>query len=106
MPSRRPAQLPKEDRIRLMSELEAPYRGVRQFIYVAVGASGALGAFVFFFRVLAARDLAHSVPSLALQLGVLAAAIALFRWEQHLARQQRSQIRTQLEADELGRRRF
>lgn len=69
--------LSQQDRAKLMAEMAAPYRGLRKFIYLGVGASGTIGAFVFFFRVLAGRDLATAVPSLALQLGLMAAAYGL-----------------------------
>jgi hypothetical protein len=67
---------------RLRAEAAAPYRGLRKFIYGAVGASGGIGAFVFLTQALAGRDLGTALPNLALQVGVLAAAIWLFRWEQ------------------------
>ena len=71
----------------LKAEIAAPYRGLRQFFYIAFGASGSLGAFVFFFQVLAGRNLESALPSLALQLGIVALMVSLWRWEQ---RRQRS----------------
>lgn len=73
----------------LKAEIAAPYRGLRQFIYIAFGASGSIGAFVFFFQVLAGRDVESAIPSLALQVGIVALMVFLWRWEQR--RQQRSQ---------------
>ncbi|AVH62811.1 DUF3493 domain-containing protein [Nostoc sp. 'Peltigera membranacea cyanobiont' N6] len=73
----------------LKAEIAAPYRGLRQFIYIAFGASGSLGAFVFFFQVLAGRNLESAMPSLALQVGIVALMVFLWRWEQR--RQQRPQ---------------
>jgi hypothetical protein len=74
----------------LKAEIAAPYRGLRQFIYIAFGASGSIGAFVFFFQVLAGRDVESAMPSLALQVGIVALMVFLWRWEQR--RQQRSQL--------------
>lgn len=67
---------------RLKAEIAAPYRGVRQFIYIGFGASAFIGAFIFFFQVLAGRDIEQALPNLALQVGVLALMIFLWRWEQ------------------------
>jgi hypothetical protein len=66
----------------LKAEIAAPYRGLRQFIYIAFGASGSIGAFVFFFQVLAGRDVESAIPSLALQVGIVALMVFLWRWEQ------------------------
>jgi hypothetical protein len=66
---------------RLKAEAAAPYRGLRKFVYVAFGASGAIGGFVFFAQVLAGRELEAAVPNLALQVGVVALMVWLFRWE-------------------------
>jgi len=65
----------------LVAEAEAPFKGLRKFAYASFGASGAIGGFVFFAKILAGRDLAQSVPNLALQLGVVALMVFLFRWE-------------------------
>ncbi|MEH2452709.1 DUF3493 domain-containing protein [Nostoc sp.] len=73
----------------LKAEVAAPYRGLRQFIYIAFGASGSIGAFVFFFQVLAGRDVETALPSLALQVGIVTLMVFLWRWEQR--RQQRPQ---------------
>jgi hypothetical protein len=74
--------LKPEQYARLKAEITAPYRGIRKFIYVACGASGFIGAFIFFFKVLARRDLEHTLPNLALQVGIVALMIFLWRWEQ------------------------
>ncbi|MEO1133745.1 MAG: DUF3493 domain-containing protein [Cyanobacteria bacterium J06639_1] len=81
MPPRKPSSLSFDDRVRLTAELAAPYRKIRQFLYAGAGISGGLGGVVFFFRVLAGRELAQSLPNLGIQIGVIAGAIALFRWE-------------------------
>lgn len=93
-PSRPP--LSQEDRVRLLSELANPYRGLRKVIYGAAGASAGIGAFIFLFRALAGRDLGVTLPSLALQLGVLATMIALLRWESQAEERKRQQFRDRL----------
>ncbi|MEH2327086.1 MAG: DUF3493 domain-containing protein [Nostoc sp.] len=82
-------RLKPEQYASLKAEIAAPYRGFRQFFYIAFGASGSLGAFVFFFQVLAGRDVESAMPSLALQVAIVALMVFLWRWEQH--RQQRPQ---------------
>lgn len=67
---------------RLKAEMAAPYRGLRQFLYIAFGASGLIGAFIFFFRVLAGRDIDSALPNLALQIGIVTLMVFLWRWEQ------------------------
>lgn len=71
---------------RLKEELKHPYRGLRQFIYVTFGASGFIGAFIFFTQLLAGRDVETALPNLALQLGIVALFVFLFRWEQQANR--------------------
>ncbi|MEH1838697.1 MAG: DUF3493 domain-containing protein [Nostoc sp.] len=74
----------------LKAEIAAPYRGLRQFFYIAFGASGSLGAFVFFFQVLAGRNIESALPSLALQVGIVALMVFLWRWEQRRQRRPQS----------------
>jgi hypothetical protein len=75
-------KLDRETYARLKAEAKAPYKGLRQFFYFAFGASGAIGAFVFLAKLAAGQDLATTLPNLALQLGLVALMIFLFRWEQ------------------------
>lgn len=63
----------------LKAEAKAPYRLLRRFIYVAFGASGFVGALVFFVQVLTLQNLSTTVPNLALQLGVLSLMVWLFK---------------------------
>lgn len=70
-----------EQYARLKAEAAAPYRGLRKFFYVACGASGFVGAFIFFFQLLAGRNIQSALPNLALQLGVVALMIFLWRVE-------------------------
>jgi len=74
---------------RLKAEIAAPYRGLRQFIYFACGASGFIGAIVFLAQLAAGREVGSALPNLALQVGVVALMIWLFRWEQRSARRSR-----------------
>lgn len=71
---------------RLKAEAKAPYRGLRQFIYVAFGASGFIGGFIFFFQLLAGRDLETTLPNFAIQVGVVALMVWLYRLEQRSSR--------------------
>ena len=66
---------------RLKSEAMNPYRGLRQFIYIGAGASAFIGAFIFFFQLLAGRQIESTLPNLAIQLGVVILMVVLWRWE-------------------------
>ena len=66
----------------LRAELKTPDRGLRQFIYVAFGASGLIGSVVFLAQLAAGREIEAALPNLALQVGVVAVMVGLFRWEQ------------------------
>lgn len=66
---------------RLMAEAKAPYKGLRKFVYGALGASGAIGGFIFLTQVLSGRDVASALPNLLLQVGVVALMVFLFRLE-------------------------
>jgi hypothetical protein len=77
-----------EQYARLKAEMAAPYRGLRQFIYIGCGASGFIGAIVFFSQLLAGRNVDSALPNLALQVGVVSLMVFLWRWEQR--RQKRS----------------
>jgi hypothetical protein len=76
---------PKPDSIdpelwrRLQAEAKSPFRGLRQFVYVSCAISGAIGGVVFFFKLLAGRDLEATIPNLALQIGVVALMVWLLR---------------------------
>lgn len=71
---------------RLKAEAKAPYRGLRQFIYIACAGSGAIGAFVFLTQILAGRDVEAAFPNLMLQIGVIALMVWLFRFENRKSR--------------------
>lgn len=70
-----------EQYARLKAEAAAPYRGLRKFVYVACGASGFIGGMIFLAQLAAGRDVASALPNFALQVGVVALMIFLFRLE-------------------------
>ena len=73
------SKIPPEKYARLRAEAKAPYRGLRKFIYVGLGVSGFVGALTFLARIAAGQDLARDLPNFALQIGVVALTIFLFR---------------------------
>jgi Low psii accumulation1 / Rep27 len=84
--AQRNSQMSPEGYARLKAEAMAPYRGLRQFIYVGFGASGFIGGVVFLAQLLAGRNVESALPNLALQVGVVALMVGLFRWEQRASR--------------------
>jgi Low psii accumulation1 / Rep27 len=70
----------------LRAEAKAPYRGLRQFIYLGFGASGLIGAFIFLMQLLAGRQVEATLPNFALQVGVVALMVWLFRLEQRASK--------------------
>lgn len=66
---------------RLKAEAAAPYRGLRKFIYVAFGASGFIGGFIFLTQLIAGQNVAEVLPNFAVQVGVVALMVWLFRLE-------------------------
>lgn len=81
-PNPRRRQLDPEKYARLKAEVKAPYRGLRKTMYVAFGASGFIGGLIFLARLASGGDIVGILPNFALQVGVVAIAIGLFRWEQ------------------------
>jgi hypothetical protein len=57
-----------------------------QFVYAACGASGFIGAIVFLAQLAAGREVASALPNFALQIGVVALMVWLFRLEQKAKR--------------------
>jgi hypothetical protein len=74
-------QLDPEKYAYLKAEAEAPYKGLRQFVYIAFAASGFIGAVVFLAQLAAGRDVATALPNFALQIGVVALMVWLFQRE-------------------------
>lgn len=66
---------------RLKEEAQAPYKGLRKFVYGTFAASGGIGAFIFLTQLIAGKDVAAAAPNLLLQIGVVALMIFLFRLE-------------------------
>ena len=82
----RPKGFSPEQYARLKAEAQAPYRGLRKFVYGTFGASGLIGAVIFLAQLLAGRDVDAALPNFALQVGVVTLMIFLFRWEQRSQR--------------------
>jgi Low psii accumulation1 / Rep27 len=70
----------------LRAEAKAPYRGLRQFVYFGCGVSGLVGAVIFLAQLIAGRDVDSALPNFALQIGVVALMVGLFRLEQRANR--------------------
>ncbi|MEO1402845.1 MAG: DUF3493 domain-containing protein [Cyanobacteria bacterium J06635_1] len=70
-----------EKQARLLAEAQAPFKGLRKFVYVACGASGLVGGVVFLAQLAAGRDVGTALPNLAVQAGVVALMVFLFRLE-------------------------
>jgi Low psii accumulation1 / Rep27 len=64
---------------RLKAEAASPFRSLRRFFYIGFGASGFIGGVVFLAKLAAGRDLEHTIPNLALQIGVVALMVFLYR---------------------------
>lgn len=74
----KPPGMSQERFERLVKETQSPFKGFRKVIYGAVGASGLLGAFVFFTQLLAGREVETALPNLAVQMAVIGIAVLLF----------------------------
>lgn len=69
-----------QDYEKLKAELKAPFLGLRRFIYLACGASGAIGAYIFLTQLLAGRgETTTTLSNLAVQMGVIGLMILLYR---------------------------
>jgi Low psii accumulation1 / Rep27 len=77
-----PRNLSRQQYERLTAEMATPYRPLRQLVYVACGASGFIGGFVFLAKIASGREIGSALPNFALQVGVVALMVFLFRWEQ------------------------
>ena len=66
---------------RLKAEAEAPYKGLRKFFYLVIGASGFIGAVVFLAKIIAGKDIATALPNFALQVGLIALMIFFYSRE-------------------------
>jgi hypothetical protein len=70
----------------LRAEAKAPYRGLRQFVYFSCALSGLIGGVIFLAQIIAGRDVEAALPNFALQAGVVALMVWLFRLEQQANR--------------------
>ena len=80
-PQKSSPKLDPEKYAALRAEAKAPYKGLRKFFYIAFAASGFVGALVFLAQLAAGKDVTTALPNLALQIGVVALMIFLFRLE-------------------------
>lgn len=80
-PPQRPAFLSPEKFERLKAEAKAPYKGLRKFIYLGLGASGFIGAIAFLAQLAAGREVGTALPNFALQVGLTVLMLGLFRLE-------------------------
>jgi hypothetical protein len=65
----------------LKAEAKAPYKGLRKFIYLGFGISAFIGALIFVLQLVGGNSPQDILPNLALQLGILALMVFLFRLE-------------------------
>lgn len=75
------SSLSPEQYQRLKSEMNHPYRGLRQFLYIAFAGSGFIGAVFFLAQLASGQEVSSAFPNFALQVGVVALMILLFRWD-------------------------
>ncbi len=75
------SQLSPELFARLKAETKTPYKGLRKFFYFAFGASGLIGGVIFVAQFLAGKYTSTTIPNIALQFGVVALMVFLFRLE-------------------------
>lgn len=73
--------LDEERLARLRAEAKAPFRGLRQFFYLAFAASALFGGFIFFFKLLAGADVSSTLTNLVVQLGVFGLMMGLWQLE-------------------------
>jgi len=78
-PNSRRSRIDPELYARLQAEAKAPYRSLRRFIYVAFGASGLIGGFIFLSQLLAGQTTSSTIGNLAIQSGVVALMVYLWR---------------------------
>lgn len=70
-----------EQYARLKAEAQAPYRGLRKFVYIAFGASGFIGAMVFLAQIAAGNNDNNQFLNFAFQVGIVTLMVFLFRWD-------------------------
>jgi len=80
-PNSRARRFTPEQYARLKAESQAPYRGLRKFVYVAFGASGFIGAMVFLAQLAAGNNDNSQFLNFAFQVGIVTLMVFLFRWD-------------------------
>ena len=65
----------------LKAEAQAPYKGLRKFIYLGIGASGAIGGFIFLLQLIAQKNITQNIGNFLVQVAVVSLMIFLYRWE-------------------------
>ena len=75
------SNLSPEQLERLKAEAKAPYKGLRKFIYIACGLSGFIGGMIFLAKLATEQNYSTNLSNLALQFGVVALMVFLFRLE-------------------------
>ena len=65
----------------LKAEAQAPYKGLRKFIYLGIGTSGAIGGFIFLLQLIAQKNITQNIGNLLVQVAVVSLMIFLYRWE-------------------------
>ena len=76
--------LSKEQSAKIKAEISSPFRGIRKFAYIAMGAAGGLGTFTavpqLFFAFQDGEDVGGALTNIAVDLGGIIGAIVL--WDQ------------------------
>jgi hypothetical protein len=78
---KRPVSFSSTQYERLKAEAKSPYKGLRKFLYLGLGASGLIGAIAFLAQLAAGQEVATALPNFALQVGLTALMVGLFRLE-------------------------
>lgn len=85
--------------LKLISEVQAPFRGVRRFFYIALGASAGISTFFTIPRLISAvrggsgaPDLWETTGNAAINIGGIVILVALFIWDNRKEEEQIAQI--------------
>jgi len=93
-----------DPQVKALSQVLAPYRTLRLWIYGLAGASGVIGGMIFGMQALAGKDVGLALPNLGIQVGVISLCALLWRWEKKRQRQQEERIAQKL-AQKLAHKR-
>lgn len=85
--------------LKLISEVQAPFRGVRRFFYIALGAAAGISTFFTIPRLISAirggsgaPDLWQTTGNAAINIGGIVVVVALFIWDNRKEEEQIAQI--------------